>query len=94
VLKTAVTVMLDKQEGEWPKAFVSLKEGEEATEDEIIDSVKERIARFKAPAAVELASFPRQPPTRFRSSSCVRTSRKAKNSVSANGWLIINRAAS
>ena len=62
-MKTAVTVMLDKQEGEWPKAFVSLKEGEEATEDEIIDSVKERIARFKAPAAVELASFPRQPPS-------------------------------
>jgi fatty-acyl-CoA synthase len=53
ILEAAVTAMPDEHYGERPKAFVTLKKGEEATEEEIIDFVKERIARFKAPAAVE-----------------------------------------
>jgi len=53
ILEAAVTAMPDEHYGERPKAFVTLKEGEETTEEEIIDFVKERIARFKAPAAVE-----------------------------------------
>jgi fatty-acyl-CoA synthase len=53
IIEAAVTAMPDEHYGERPKAFVTLKQGEEATEEEIIDFVKERIARFKAPAAVE-----------------------------------------
>src|SRR5918997_1509860 len=53
ILEAAVTAMPDEHYGERPKAFVTLKQGEKTTEEEIIDFVKERIARFKAPAAVE-----------------------------------------
>jgi fatty-acyl-CoA synthase len=53
ILEAAVTAIPDEHYGERPKAFVTLKQGEESTEEEIIDFVKERIARFKAPAAVE-----------------------------------------
>jgi len=53
VMEVAVVSTPDEQWGERPKAYVALKEGEEATEEEIIDFVKERIARFKAPAGVE-----------------------------------------
>jgi fatty-acyl-CoA synthase len=59
VLETAVTSMPDEEWGERPKAFVVLKEGEEATEQEIIDFCKENIARFKAPAAVEFGELPK-----------------------------------
>src|SRR5829696_4384904 len=41
------------------EAFDVLKKGQEATEDEIIDFCKERIARFKAPAAVEFTELPK-----------------------------------
>jgi fatty-acyl-CoA synthase len=51
--------MPDEHYGERPKAFVTLAQGEEATEEEIIDFVKERIARFKAPAAVEFGDLPK-----------------------------------
>jgi fatty-acyl-CoA synthase len=53
IIEAAVTAIPDEHYGERPKAFVTLKQGEESTEEEIIDFVKERIARFKAPAAVE-----------------------------------------
>jgi fatty-acyl-CoA synthase len=59
VLETAVTSMPDEEWGERPKAFVVLKQGEEATEQEIIDFCKENIARFKAPAAVEFGELPK-----------------------------------
>jgi fatty-acyl-CoA synthase len=59
VVEAAVTSMPDEQWGERPKAFVTLKEGEETTEEEIIDFVKENIARFKAPAAVEFGDLPK-----------------------------------
>ncbi len=59
VMEVAVTAMPDEYYGERPKAFVTLTQGEEATEDEIIDFVKERIARFKAPAAVEFGDLPK-----------------------------------
>jgi fatty-acyl-CoA synthase len=55
VMEAAVVAMPDEQWGERPKAFVTLKEGEETTEEEIIDFVKENIARFKAPAAIEFS---------------------------------------
>jgi fatty-acyl-CoA synthase len=59
VMEVAVVSMPDEKWGERPKAYVALKEGEEATEEEIIDFCKERIARFKAPAAVEFRDLPK-----------------------------------
>jgi fatty-acyl-CoA synthase len=42
----------DERWGEHPKAFVVLRAGETADEQELIDHVKSRIARYKAPKAV------------------------------------------
>jgi fatty-acyl-CoA synthase len=59
VMEAAVVAIPDEKWGERPKAFVVLKKGQEATEDEIIDFCKERIARFKAPSAVEFTELPK-----------------------------------
>lgn len=59
VMEAAVVAIPDEKWGERPKAFVVLKKGEEATEQEIIDFCKENIARFKAPAAVEFTELPK-----------------------------------
>jgi fatty-acyl-CoA synthase len=58
-MEAAAVAIPDEKWGERPKAFVTLKEGEEATEEELIDFCKESIARFKAPAAVEFAELPK-----------------------------------
>ena len=57
-MEAAVVTIPDEKWDERPKAFVTLKEGEEATEEELID-FKESIARFKAPATVEFAELPK-----------------------------------
>jgi len=54
VLEAAVIGMPDEQWGERPKAFVVLKPGSDASELELIDHCRERIARYKSPKAVEL----------------------------------------
>jgi fatty-acyl-CoA synthase len=59
VMEAAVVAIPDEKWGERPKAFVMLKKGQEATEEEIIDFCKENIARFKAPEAVEFTELPK-----------------------------------
>jgi fatty-acyl-CoA synthase len=59
VLECAVVAVPDERWGERPKAFVALKPGSEATEREIIDFCRERLARFKCPAAVEFGELPK-----------------------------------
>jgi fatty-acyl-CoA synthase len=54
VLEAAVVGVPDEEWGERPKAFVVLAEGQSATPEELIEHVKARIARFKAPRTVEL----------------------------------------
>ncbi|GAY12881.1 acyl--CoA ligase family protein [Pseudonocardia sp. N23] len=54
VLEAAVVGVPDEQWGERPKAFVVLKRGEQATPDELIEHVKSKIARYKAPRDVEI----------------------------------------
>jgi fatty-acyl-CoA synthase len=56
VLEAAVVGVPDEQWGERPKAFVVLVEGASATPEELIEHVKGRIARYKAPRDVELVT--------------------------------------
>jgi len=52
VLECAVVAMPHDHWGERPKAFVVLKPGVAATGEEIIEHVRERLARFKAPEEI------------------------------------------
>jgi fatty-acyl-CoA synthase len=54
VLEAAVIGVPDEKWGERPKAFVVLKPGRDAGEQELIDHCRARIARYKAPKAIEL----------------------------------------
>jgi fatty-acyl-CoA synthase len=59
VLECAVVAVPDEKWGERPKAFVTLKPGATATEDEVIEFCRRNIARFKAPAFVEFGDLPK-----------------------------------
>jgi fatty-acyl-CoA synthase len=59
VLECAVVAVPDEKWGERPKAFVTLKPGQTATEEDIIEHCRLIIARFKAPAAVEFCDLPK-----------------------------------
>ncbi len=53
VLEAAVVGVPDDYWGESVKALVVLKDGMKATEEEIIDLCKERLANYKKPKSVE-----------------------------------------
>jgi long-chain acyl-CoA synthetase len=53
VLEVAVAGIPDPYRGETVKAWVVLKPGETATEEEIIDWTKERLAKYKYPRHIE-----------------------------------------
>jgi fatty-acyl-CoA synthase len=59
VLECAVVAILDEHWGERPKAFVALKPGQIATEDELIAFCRERLAHFKCPVAVAFDDLPK-----------------------------------
>ncbi|HYO29425.1 MAG TPA: AMP-binding protein, partial [Thermomicrobiales bacterium] len=59
VLEAAVIAVPDDYWGEAPKAFVALKPGAAVTAEELIGFVRARLARFKAPKAVEFGDLPK-----------------------------------
>ncbi len=59
VLECAIIAIPDEKWGERPKAFVTLKEGQEATETDIIEFCREHLAHFKCPAAVDFGPLPK-----------------------------------
>jgi fatty-acyl-CoA synthase len=52
VQEVAIVGLPDERWGETPQAFVVLRDGQTATEDEIIAFARERLAHFKAPRGV------------------------------------------
>ncbi|MBW0115553.1 acyl--CoA ligase family protein [Pseudonocardia abyssalis] len=59
VLEVAVIAVPDEKWGEVAAAYVTLQQGASATEQEIIDHVRERLARFKAPKTVTFTDLPK-----------------------------------
>jgi fatty-acyl-CoA synthase len=59
VLECAVIAIPDDHWGERPKAFVTLKPGKTATEQEVIEFCRNEIAHFKCPSAVEFRELPK-----------------------------------
>ncbi|MBO0877832.1 MAG: AMP-binding protein, partial [Pseudonocardia sp.] len=59
VLEVAVVAAPDDKWGEAPVAFVTLQEGAEADEVEIIQHVRSRLAHFKAPRTVTFGDLPK-----------------------------------
>jgi acyl-CoA synthetase (AMP-forming)/AMP-acid ligase II len=59
VLEVAVVAIPDDYWGERPKAFVTLKPGQSATEEEIIAFCRERLAHFKCPSEVAFGELPK-----------------------------------
>jgi len=59
VMEVAVISVPDDKWGEVPKAFVVLKDGQSATEAEIIDHCRSKIAHFKCPKEVEFGELPK-----------------------------------
>jgi fatty-acyl-CoA synthase len=59
VLEAAVIAVPDERWGEVPAAFVTLQEGASATEEEIVEHVRGRLARFKAPKSVTFGELPK-----------------------------------
>jgi fatty-acyl-CoA synthase len=56
VQEVAIVGLPDEKWGETPHAFVVLRDGASATEAELIEFVRERLAHFKAPRAVTVVS--------------------------------------
>ncbi|MQA87609.1 MAG: long-chain-fatty-acid--CoA ligase [Streptosporangiales bacterium] len=59
VLESAVVARPDSHWGEVPVAFVTLREGAEVDDRDLIDYVRDRIAHFKAPKAVTFGPLPK-----------------------------------
>ena len=59
VLEVAVIAVPDERWGEVPAAYVTLQDGASATEADIIEHVRGRLARFKAPRSVTFGPLPK-----------------------------------
>ena len=58
-MESAVIPVPHEKWGEVPKAFVTLKPDSSASEQDILDHCRERLARFKVPKSVEFGALPK-----------------------------------
>ena len=75
VLEAAVVAVPDEKWGEVPKAIVTLKEGKQATAEDIIEFCRSRLAHFKCPKHVEFGPLPKTATGKIR-----------KNELRAAAW--------
>ncbi len=59
VLEAAVVARLDDKWGETPCAFVTLKDGEESSSEELIEFCRNNMAHFKAPKTIVFGPLPK-----------------------------------
>ena len=59
VMLAAVVAKPDGKWGEVPCAFVELKPGVQATEDDIVDYCRQHLARYKVPKRIEFVTLPK-----------------------------------
>jgi fatty-acyl-CoA synthase len=59
VLEAAIVARPDERWGETPCAFVTLRDGASATEEELIEHCRRELARFKAPRTVVFGPLPK-----------------------------------
>lgn len=59
IMEAAVVARKDEKWGETPCAFVGLKEGQEASEQDIISFCREHMANFKAPKSIVFSELPK-----------------------------------
>jgi fatty-acyl-CoA synthase len=65
-MEAAVVARPDEKWGETPCAFVTLKEGKQATADEIIAFCKANMAGFKIPRTVVFGALPKTSTGKFQ----------------------------
>ncbi len=82
VLEAAVVAMPDAKWGEVPKAYVALRPGAQATEAELIEFCRGRLAHFKCPRAVEFGPLPKTATGKIRKNEL---RARAKGSATG-GW--------
>ena len=75
VLFVAVVARPDAKWGEHPCAFVELRRGASATEDDIIAFARTRLAKFKLPRTIVFSELPKTSRARFRNSCCAKQQR-------------------
>jgi fatty-acyl-CoA synthase len=68
VAEAAVVARPDETWGEVPVAFVTLAPGAAATEQELVDHVRARLAGFKAPRTVVFMELPKTATGKIRKS--------------------------
>jgi fatty-acyl-CoA synthase len=78
VLEAGVVGVADSKWGEVPLAYITLREGMSATEKEIIDFCRSRLAHFKCPKYVEFRNLPKTSTGKIRK-NVLRAEARSKN---------------